>query len=64
MSAIFLVLDDAHDVERAAQKLVSEAERLGLVLTVDQESLQPFAMGNHRTVITVRAARVVDRPKA
>ena len=57
MSAIYLALETIADVERAAQRLVQEAERLGVVLTVEQVPLQPLAMGNYETVVGVRPAR-------
>ncbi len=57
MSAIFLVLENLADVERAAQRLVQEAERLGVVLTIEQVPLQPLAMGNYKSIVGVRPAR-------
>lgn len=55
--AIFLRLDDAAGVQRAAEALIAEAARLGLVVTIEQRPLQPLAMGHHETVATVRPAR-------
>lgn len=43
--------------ERYAQRLVERAERLGLVLTIEQRPLQPLAMGNYESVVSVRPAR-------
>lgn len=60
MSAIYLALESQADVERAAQRLVQEAERLGIVLTVEQVPLQPLAMGHHQTVVSVRPARMKE----
>ena len=57
VSAIYLALESIADVERAAQRLVQEAERLGVLLTVEQVPLQPLAMGHHKTVVGVRPAR-------
>lgn len=57
MSAIYLALESIADVERAAQRLVQEAERLGVVLTVEQVPPQPLAMGHYKTVVGVRPAR-------
>lgn len=44
-------------IERDAQRLVLTAERLGLVLTVEQRPLQPLAMGHYENVVSVRPAR-------
>ena len=55
--AIFLRLEDAEGVKRAAEALIAEAARLGLVVTIEQRPLQPLAMGNHETVAMVRPAR-------
>ena len=57
MSAIFIVLEDAEAVKRAAEKLINEATRLGLVLTIEQEPLLPLAMGHYATVVSVRPKR-------
>lgn len=57
MSAIYLALETIADVEKAAQRLVQEAERLGVVLTVEQVPLQPLAMGHYETIVGVRPAR-------
>lgn len=48
------------NVEQMASALVAEAERQGLVLTVEQENLQPLAMGNYRTTVSVRSARTLS----
>ena len=55
--AIYLALQDAAGVQRAAEALIAEAARLGLVVTIEQRPLQPLAMGHHETVATVRPAR-------
>lgn len=55
--AIFLRLEDAAGVQRAAEALIAEAARLGLVVAIEQRPLQPLAMGHHETVATVRPAR-------
>lgn len=55
--AVFLRLEDAEGVHRAAAALIAEAQRLGLVLTIEQRPLKPLAMGHHETVVTVRPAR-------
>ena len=57
MSAIYLVLNTIADVEKAAQRLVQEAERLGVVLTIEQVPLKPLAMGHYETVVGVRPER-------
>ena len=46
------------DIKAAADALVLRAAALGLVLTVEQVPLLPLAMGNHRTTVSVRCARV------
>ena len=45
------------DILAKAQELVAYAERMGVVLTVEQVPLQPLAMGNYRTEVSVRPAR-------
>ncbi len=45
------------DIRHKAEALVAEAARLGVVLTVEQQPLQPLAMGNYTTVVSVRRAR-------
>lgn len=45
-------------IATAARALVARAERLGMVLTVEQRPRQPLAMGNYETVVSVRPARV------
>lgn len=47
-------------VEALAHELVAEAERRGVVVTIEQVPLQPFAMGHYRSVVSTRPAR----PKA
>lgn len=44
-------------IERQLQALLAEAEACGLVITVEQQPLQPLRMGYYRTVGTVRRAR-------
>lgn len=55
--AIYLNLQDAAGVQKAAEAPIAEATRLGLVVTIEQRPLQPLAMGNHETVASVRPAR-------
>jgi|GEM_PF-4158952 len=57
MNAIYLNLQDAAGVQSAADALIAEAKRLGLVITIEQRPLQPLAMGHHETVAMVRPAR-------
>lgn len=45
------------DVQAMAVALVAEANRRGIVLTVEQMSLHPPAMGHYLTVVSVRPAR-------
>ena len=54
---IYLNLQDAAGVQRAAETLIAEATRLGLVVTIEQRPLQPLAMGHYETVASVRPAR-------
>ncbi len=42
------------------ERIVADMARDGLVLTVEQQPLQPLAMGNYRTVVSVRPARVAS----
>ena len=55
--AIYLNLQDTAGVQRAAEMLIAEAKRLGLVVTIKQRPLQPLAMGHYETVASVRPAR-------
>lgn len=48
---------DPTDVLAAARALIAEAQRQGLVLTIEQVPLQPLAMGHYETVAGVRPAR-------
>jgi hypothetical protein len=50
-------LTNEASVLAAARALVAAADRLGLVLTVEQWSIPPLAMGNYRTEVSVRSAR-------
>lgn len=47
------------DVHAFALELVADAERLGVVLTVEQAPRLPLAMGNHETFVSIRPARVM-----
>lgn len=55
--AVYIRADDADGIVAAAQRLIAEAARIGLVVTIEQRPLQPLAMGHHETVATVRPAR-------
>lgn len=50
-------LGDAVQLMQAAGDLVRAAARLGLVLTIEQRPLRPFAMGHYTTTVHVRKAR-------
>lgn len=45
------------DIERYARNLVDAAKAAGMVVTIEQHPLLPFAMGNYTPVITVWPAR-------
>lgn len=47
----------ADKIKLMAEQLVKLAEKDGYVLTVEQVSQQPPAMGNYTTVVSVRPAR-------
>lgn len=49
-------LAKAH-IEAMAISIVADAERYGLVLTIETRPLKPLAMGNHEMVVDVREAR-------
>lgn len=53
-------LTDEQTLFAAAQALVAAADRLGLVLTVEQLSFPPLAMGRYTTSVSVRPARVLS----
>ncbi|MDP3228359.1 MAG: hypothetical protein Q8N13_10345 [Acidovorax sp.] len=44
-------------IHRAALNLVTEAQRAGVVVTIETAPHQPLAMGNHDMSVTVRDAR-------
>lgn len=48
----------ADKIKLMAEQLVKLAEKDGYVLTVEQVNQQPPAMGNYRTVVSVRQARI------
>lgn len=43
--------------QQAAQSLVAQAARFGVVVTIEQRPLLPLAMGHHETVVSTRPAR-------
>ena len=57
--AVYIRADDADGIVPAAHRLIAEASRIGLVVTIEQRPLQPLAMGNHESVVSVRPARQV-----
>lgn len=44
-------------IEHAARDLLKDVADLGMVLTITQRPLMPYAMGNYETVVDVRQAR-------
>ena len=49
-------------IQRTAEALVKQAAEFGVVLTIEQASEQPPAMGHYRTVVSVREARPRAQP--
>ena len=47
----------AENLADVARQLVAHAASVGLVLTIEQQPLQPLAQGHFETVVSVRAAR-------
>lgn len=45
-----------------AKNLVMDAQNMGLVITIEQRPLQPLAMGNTETVVSVRPERERAKP--
>lgn len=43
--------------EELANQLLEVAKRIGQIVTIEQRPLQPLAMGNYETVVSVRPAR-------
>lgn len=43
-----------HDMTNLINQAIECADSLGLIVTVEQKPLQPLAMGNVETVVTVR----------
>ena len=52
------------DIAEAALRLVSIAQQLGLVLTIETAPLQPLRMGNYEIKISVRQSHASYRSKA
>lgn len=44
-------------IEEQALALTQQAQRLGVVVTISLEPLQPLRMGNYRMVVDARKAR-------
>lgn len=44
-------------IREAASAIVDFAKSQGVILTIEQKPLEPFAMGHYETVVSVRAAR-------
>lgn len=44
-------------IKTQAEHLVAYAAKRGVILTVEQKPLEPLAMGNHETVVSVREVR-------
>lgn len=53
---------NAAEIEELAKNLVTLATASGLVLTIEQVSLQPLAMGRYSTRVEVRPARKLEQP--
>jgi len=49
---------NAPSLRQLASALVRDAERAGLVVSIWQHSMQPFAMGHYVTFVEVREARI------
>lgn len=47
----------AESLQAEARSLVERARAAGFVVTIEQQPLQPPAMGNYETVVHVREAR-------
>lgn len=48
---------DASSIYSLAESVAMAADQRGLVLTIEQEPLQPLAMGHYKTVVSVRQKR-------
>lgn len=44
-------------IRKQAERLVANAARLGVVVSIEQRALKPLAMGNYETIVAVRPAR-------
>lgn len=49
----------ADEIEMATRALVDRAAAIGVVVTVEQRSVEPLAMGRLETVVSVRPARTL-----
>lgn len=47
-------------LRRSAEALVDACDRAGFVLTVTQWSVPPLAMGQYKTIATIRQARAAS----
>jgi hypothetical protein len=54
----FKTISSLSTVYREAKKLVEYADRIGVVLTIEQKPLKPLAMGHYKTSISVRPKRM------
>jgi hypothetical protein len=52
-----IAVHDADTLRIVAERLVARARVLGQVLSIEQRPLQPFAMGSHESIVSVRPAR-------
>ena len=48
---------NAASIYALAESVAMAADQRGLVLTIEQEPVAPLAMGNYRTVVSVRPKR-------
>ena len=46
-------------IKEAAERLVATAAEWGVLLTIEQRPLLPFAMGHYETIVSVRQAMAV-----
>lgn len=59
MSHSILPVSNEEFIYEMADRLVRQAEMLGVVLTIEQCPLYPLAMGHHKTIVSTRPQREI-----
>lgn len=57
VAALAMFRTEAEAIQAEARALIKRAAEAGLVLTIEQQSVEPFAMGRYVSLASVRPAR-------